>query len=168
MITPNARRDAEFGMFVESATRYLTRTAFLLTGSPQLADDLVQETLVRTYTAWWRVRPEDALGYARRVLVNLTIDGRRKRSLRTVEWADVAAIGDAEQRVDDRDQVARMLASLAPQQRRVIVLRYFGDLSTEETAACLGISSGAVKSACSRGLAHLRDTFAPVLEGETR
>ena len=63
---------------------------------------------------------------------------------------------DAERMVDDRDQLVRMLARLPDQQRRVIVLRYFEDLSEAAVARCLGISVGTVKSAASRGLAALR------------
>ncbi|MCB0913681.1 MAG: sigma-70 family RNA polymerase sigma factor, partial [Propionibacteriaceae bacterium] len=81
----------------------------------------------------------------------------------TIEKVDAT---DAVAGVDDRDEVRRMLDSLAPQQRRVIVLRYFDDLSEAEVAACLGISVGSVKSSCSRGIAALRTNFAPVTGGE--
>lgn len=164
-------RKAEFSAFVNSSSRYLTRTAFLLTGNQELARDLVQEALTRTYAAWWRVRPDEALGYARRVLVNLNIDRLRRHRPELLEWADAdfAVPDDAQRRVDDRDEVARMLSALAPQQRAVIVLRYFDDLPAEAVAACLGITTGSVKSACSRGLAHLRDhAAAPALEDEKR
>lgn len=158
-------RMIEFTDFVRSSSRYLTRTAFLLTGSADAAADLVQEALTRTYAAWWRVRPEDATRYARRVLVNLHIDRRRRRAPVAEEWSDLPDRWNAEGRVDDRDEVARMLASLAPQQRRVIVLRYFEDMSEVDVAACLGISLGAVKSACSRGLSSLRAQHATIGEG---
>lgn len=144
-----------FSEFVASASAYLTRTAFLLTGDEEAARDLVQEALTRTYASWWRVRRPDALRYARRVLVNLHIDQYRRRTPPAVEWMELPDGHDEYTRVDARDEVARLLAGLAPQQRRVVVLRY-ADLSEAEVAACLGISVGAVKSACSRGLAGMR------------
>ena len=147
---------AGFSEFVASASGYLTRTAFLLTGDPEAARDLVQETLTRTYAAWWRVRRPDALRYARRVLVNLHIDQYRRRTPEPAAWSDLPDHHDQYHRADDRDEARRLLAGLAPQQRRIIVLRYFADLPEAEVAACLGISVGAVKSACSRGLATLR------------
>lgn len=64
--------------------------------------------------------------------------------------------------MDDRDEVLRLLGTLPPQQRRVIVLRYFDDLTEADVALHLGISVGAVKSAASRGLATLRTRYAPV------
>lgn len=154
-----------FSEFVTSASAYLTRTAYLLTGDQDAARDLVQETLTRTYASWWRVRKPDALRYARRVLVNLHIDQRRKRTPEPADWSDQPDRHDQYGRADDQDEVRRLLAGLAPQQRRIIVLRYFADLPEAEVAACLGISVGAVKSACSRGLAALRRSVSETEEG---
>lgn len=166
--SPTHNREAEFTEFVESASLYLTRTAYLLCGDEETARDLVQEALARTYAVWWRVRPADARAYARRILVNLNIERYRKPAAVPHASVDGVARDDAERRVDDRDEMQRMLAALAPQQRRVIVLRYFSDLSEAEVARCLGISTGSVKSSCSRGLVALRAAVAPVMEGDGR
>jgi RNA polymerase sigma-70 factor (sigma-E family) len=159
------RQDAEYTAFVRSASVSLTRTAWLLTGDAHVADELVQEALVKTYLAWRRVRHGEATAYARRVLVNLNIDRWRRRPATPSHDLDGPAAGDAEAGVDDRDEVARMLATLPPQQRRVIVLRYYNDLSEADVADHLGISVGAVKSAASRGLATLRGQYAPIAGG---
>ena len=161
-----AKRQAEFTAFVNASVGYLTRTAYLLCGDVELANDLVQEALTRTYVVWWRVRPEDARGYARRVLVNLSVDRWRRSGPQAVELGDYEASGSAEASVDDRDEVARLLRTLSPQQRQVIVLRYFEDLSEAEVARSLGVSTGTVKAACSRGLASLRRQTAAATEGE--
>lgn len=159
-----AERDAEFVRFATAAGGSLKRTAYLLTGDRELAADLAQEALLRTYLAWRRVRPAEAAGYARRIVVNLTIDRWRRREPAAAESLDRPVPRDTHQRVDDHDQAVRMLESLPPQQRRVIVLRYYNDLSEAATAECLGISIGAVKSAASRGLAALRSAYAPTDE----
>lgn len=86
-----ASRDAEFTGFVVTASPSLGRTAYLLTGYRELARDLVQEALVKTYLAWRRVRRAEALSYARRVLVNLNIDRWRRRPPVPVEWVDQAS-----------------------------------------------------------------------------
>lgn len=166
MFGPAPAKDAEFTAFVRSATPTLTRTAYLLTGDRETASDLVQEAFVRTYLAWRRVRPQEATAYARRVLVNLNIDRWRRRTPVPSDLPDRPDPGDAHLRVDDRDEVVRLLATLPPQQRRVIVLRYFNDLTEVAVADHLGISVGAVKSACSRGLATLRSQYAPIGGGE--
>ncbi|MGC3995444.1 MAG: SigE family RNA polymerase sigma factor [Propionicimonas sp.] len=160
--SPTPSRDAEYVEFVRVASGSLTRTAYLLTGDRELASDLVQEALVRTYLAWRRVRHGEATAYARRVLVNLNIDRWRRRPPVPTELADRPDPGDGHGRSDDRDEVVRMLATLPEQQRRVIVLRYFEDLTEADTAHQLGISVGAVKSAASRGLATLRTRYASV------
>ena len=61
----------------------------------------------------------------------------------------------------------RLLATLPDQQRKVVVLRYYADLSEQATADALNISVGAVKSAASRGLATLRTQLAGI-EGGVR
>ena len=162
---PTPRQDAEYTAFVLSASSSLTRTAWLLTGDSDLAAELVQEALVKTYLAWRRVRHGEATAYARRILVNLNIDRWRRRPATPSEELDRAVLNGAEQAVDDRDEVARMLATLPQQQRRVIVLRYYNDLSEADVAGHLGISVGAVKSAASRGLATLRTQYTPVSGG---
>ena len=71
----------------------------------------------------------------------------------------------------ERDKVVRLLATLPAQQRRVVVLRYYSDLSEQATSEALGISVGAVNSAASRGLASLRSAYpstSPATEGSTR
>jgi RNA polymerase sigma factor (sigma-70 family) len=64
---------------------------------------------------------------------------------------------DATAAVDLRDALVRALGKLPPHQRAVIVLRYWEQLTEAQTAAMLGCSEGAVKSAASRGMARLRD-----------
>jgi RNA polymerase sigma-70 factor (sigma-E family) len=164
--SPPAGRDGDFAEFARSAATRLTRTAYLLSGNRDTASDLVQEALVRTYVAWPRVRRDEALAYARRVLVNLTIDQRRRGGAIPMEIVDRATFDPAESRSDDRDELVRMLATLSETQRRVIVLRYFDDLTEAAVAEHLGISLGTVKSACSRGLDSLRKTYTLSAGGE--
>ena len=72
-------RDATFAQFAEDATRSLSGTAWLLCGDREQAHDLVLTALLETYLAWLRVRHDDALAYARRILVNASVDAWRKR-----------------------------------------------------------------------------------------
>jgi RNA polymerase sigma-70 factor (sigma-E family) len=161
------QRDVAFTAFAEQASAPLLRTAWLLTGDHHAAHDLVQAALVKTYLAWPRVRPEGALAYARRVLVNERTDTwrRRRREVVVAETPDPPP-DDGADPVGDRDLVVRLLARLPDQQRRVVVLRYYVDLSEQAVADLLGISVGSVKSAASRGLASLRDELAGVEGGD--
>ena len=163
-------RDAAFTAFVHQASPSLLRTAWLLTGDHHTAHDLVQAALVRTYVAWPRVRADSALAYTRRVLVNERTDRWRRHGSEVAVAAVPEGAGRGGESVaDDRDAVVRLLARLPDQQRRVVVLRYYVDLSEQATADALNISIGSVKSAASRGLSTLRDELARVdIEGGVR
>lgn len=166
--TAKAERDRAFTAFVQSASPSLLRTAWLLTGDHHAAHDLVQAALVRTYVAWPRVRAESALAYARRVLVNERTD-RWRRHGAEVAVAALPETGStsATDGSEDRDAVVRLLARLPEQQRKVVVLRYYADLSEQATADLLNLSVGTVKSTASRGLAALRAQLS-TLEGGLR
>lgn len=62
-------RDAAFTRFMTEASPSLGRTAWLLTGDAARAQELVQAALVKTYSAWSKVRRDSAVAYARRVLI---------------------------------------------------------------------------------------------------
>ena len=159
--TGKAERDAAFTAFVEQATPSLLRTAWLLTGDHHAAHDLVQAALVRTYVAWPRVRPETALAYARRILVNERTDRWRRTGAELAVATPPESAATAGSATEDRDVVVRLLATLPDQQRKVVVLRYYADLSEAQIAAALDISPGAVKSHAHRGLMTLRATMPP-------
>ncbi|HEY0933027.1 MAG TPA: SigE family RNA polymerase sigma factor [Trebonia sp.] len=127
-----------------------------------LAHDLVQDTLVKVYRHWPRVRQADNLdAYVRRILVNEARDRWRRRD-KAVPVADVGAelrgpaVSDAADDIARRDGLLRALVELPHQQRATVVLRYLEGLSQAETAQVLGCSEGTVKSQSSRALARLR------------
>lgn len=163
---------------MQAHTRELLRTACLITWDDAEAEDLVQECLLRVSSRWRRVRVMDMpLAYARRVLINLALGGRDRRSRRRVELRGpdhhgAAVAGGVDDRVDPNAQAAlhvlgewseviEALGQLAPQQRTVLVLRYVDDLSEAQVAELLGCSIGTVKSRASRGLARLRELMVP-------
>jgi RNA polymerase sigma-70 factor (sigma-E family) len=156
-------RDQEFLEFVRASGRYRLRTAVLLCGDPVRAEELVQATYERTYRSWRVAREGDPQAYARRVLVNLRVDGWR-RTRRGVVVDPVAlpdqAGPDHTGAVVARNAVVQALARLPLAQRRVVVLRHLLDLTETEVARELEISVGTVKSHHARGIARLRKIFA--------
>ncbi|MGW7679378.1 SigE family RNA polymerase sigma factor [Kribbella sp. NPDC054772] len=155
-----AERDREFVEFVEEAGAALRRTAFLVAGDRHRADDVVQDALYKLYLAWPKVRRAgNPFAYARRIVVNTAYDGRRRPWRREVAIADVPDQVDLEDFASgyaERDEVLEALRSLGPRQRACVVLRYYEDLSIEQTAEILGCSEGTVKSQAARGLDTLR------------
>ncbi|WP_067814649.1 SigE family RNA polymerase sigma factor [Actinomadura kijaniata] len=154
--------EATFDEFVNATAGSLLRTAVFLVYDRHLAEDLLQIAYERVARRWKRVaaggNPE---AYARKVLVNLAIDERKRRS----RWRDtpVGSVADLE-RVARTPHVAgpgdgeleEALRALSAKQRAVLVLRYWCDLNEEEIAETLGISRGTVKSHTARAMTALR------------
>ena len=153
------RDEAGFRAFVEANGATLLHAARLLTGDHHRGEDLVQTALTKVYLKWGRI--DAPLPYARRALVNAHIDQTRRRwwgerPTETLPEPRADGAPDDEAASETRDELRRILAGLAPKERAVIVLRYYCDLSEQETAATLGLPVGTVKSTCSRALARLR------------
>lgn len=138
----------------------LMRTAVLLMGSREAGQDLLQAALERLLRHG-KALHGDPEAYLRRTLYNLAADGFRRqgrlqRKLLLLR-AQAQIPADATDEVDLRDALMRLLLQLSPQQRAVLVLRYWEQLTEAETAAVLGWPEGTVKSAASRGLRRLRE-----------
>lgn len=156
-------RERDFRAWATHRREPLRRVAFLMCGDWFLADDLVQDATARVYAVWDKVIERgDPDAYARKVVVNLLIDERRRPWRRREVQHDV--IPEPRPRPVTSDHVqADVLAALAqvpPRQRAVIVLRFFEDRSVDEAAMILGCSPGTVKSQTSKGLSNLRAALA--------
>jgi RNA polymerase sigma-70 factor (sigma-E family) len=153
-----ARDDSDFDEFVMARGAALLRSGYLLTGDRQLAEDLVQSSLAKTYRHWPRVRKGSPEAYVRQVMVRENISWWRRRR---VTEAPLERLPEAA--ADERDDVELRLAlegalrQLTPHQRAVVVLRFYDDLTERQTAELLGCSVGTVKSQAHRALTRLRE-----------
>ncbi len=151
------RDDAEFEAFVAARGARLYRSALLLTGSPQSAEDLAQTALARAYASWRRVRAaDDPVAYVHRTLHNTFLSERRRRSSTELPVAATPDRPSSDGDHDTRLAVLGALAALAPLDRAVVVLRYWEDRSLDETATALGLTPAAVKNRSLRALRRLR------------
>lgn len=157
----------EFDDFVASSSDSLLRTAYLLCGDRGHAEDLLQTALLRTARRWSTARG-NPYAYALRVVANLAKDGWRNRSRRVAEsfltGAMEAVAQPAAEDVLARQVLIEAAKGLPSRQRAVLVLRYFADLSVEQTAEVLGCSTGTVKSQTHHALAKLREQLTESLE----
>jgi RNA polymerase sigma-70 factor (sigma-E family) len=161
-----ATRDADEALVALYTAHYrpLVRLAALLLHDTPAAEDVVQDAFIAMHGSWRRLRDTDkAVAYLRQAVVNRSRS--RLRHLKVVDKhaptpqpdapsAEAGALGAVQ-----RDEVMAALRRLPHRQREVLVLRYYGDLSEAQIAEAIGISTGAVKSHASRGVAALRQTL---------
>jgi RNA polymerase sigma-70 factor (sigma-E family) len=161
------RRDTqEFCEFVTSRSSALFRVAYMILGDYQLAQDLVQESLAKTYVAWPRLHDvANAEAYTRRVIATTAISWRRRRGFHELpsEHLPERVGTDPAAAMVVHDALWTCLLELPPRQRAAIVLRYYVDLSEAQTAETMGCSVGAVKSSASAGMSRLRQRIGPDL-----
>jgi RNA polymerase sigma-70 factor (sigma-E family) len=153
-------RDKGFAAYFASRSGAMRGTAYLLCGDWHRAEDLVQNAFVKLYRSWHRIAEHQKLdAYTRRILVRTFLDENRRgffhRERPTAEHTDRAV--PPVSGVEDRMVLLRALADVPPRQRAALVLRFWEDLSVEETAKALGCTAGTVKSQVARGLAAMRD-----------
>ncbi|GIF52811.1 RNA polymerase sigma-70 factor (sigma-E family) [Asanoa ferruginea] len=150
--------EEEFREFVTNARDTLRGLAYLTCGSWAMADDAVAAALSKLYVRWKRVAAP--YPYARRMVVLAAIDETRRpwrrRERSASDFMPERPEPDRLGAIDDQLHVRAALAQVPPGQRAVLVLRFYEQLSVEETAEALGRSQGTVKSQTARGLAALR------------
>jgi RNA polymerase sigma-70 factor (sigma-E family) len=149
----------EFEEYVRTRQDALLRSARRLVPDPIDAQDLVQTALVRTYPRWEGIADKTlADAYMRRVMINTRTEWWRNRKLDEVPTGDLpdASVDDGAEQRADREMLRDVLNVLAPKQRQVVMMRHYGQFTTEETARALGMSTGTVKSTLHRALARLR------------
>lgn len=157
-------READFTAYVHARQRRFVRFAYLLTGDPYEAEDLVQSALAKVYRKWATIQGSpDA--YVRQTIINehhswwrRTWRHREVTGSDLITYEDPAAPADVHGDPDLRSQIR----NLPTQQRATIVLRYYEDLTEAQTAEILGCTVGTVKSHTSRALAALRVTMKEV------
>jgi RNA polymerase sigma-70 factor (sigma-E family) len=148
-----------FEEYAAAAWPSLYRYAYLLTGQPADAEDLAQQALLNAYRSWTRVSAADSpTAYLRRSLTNAFVSQRRprKRRMEVLTGSPPEPALATSDSTEDHLFLWPHVASLAPRQRAVIVLRYYEGLSEQEIAEVLGCSRGTVKSSAHHALKTLR------------
>ena len=151
-------RDADFSEYVEFRLPALRRLALLFCQDRHRADDLVQQAVIKVYVHWAKASAADNTdAYVNAILVREFLHERRSGWTRRVSVTD--RLPEAPILTADRDGLMDLqaaVAALPPRQRAALVLRYYCDLNTDQTAAALGCSTGTVKSQTAKAIAALR------------
>jgi RNA polymerase sigma-70 factor (sigma-E family) len=157
----------EFTAFVRARSSALLRSACLLTaGDRQAGEDLVQAALAHAFVRWGRIRdPNASEAYVKRIMFRMAVRRSRRKASSEVpipepsELAGGAASGSSvfpQDAITERVSIWPILQELSVQQRAVVVLRYYEDLTDAQIAIVLGCAPGTVKSHANRALQGLR------------
>jgi RNA polymerase sigma-70 factor (sigma-E family) len=161
--------EATYREFVAARLDGWRRTAYLVCRDWHVADDLVGTVIEKLYRRWTKLGHVGNLdGYVRGMLVRAWLDELRRpwrREVSVADVRDVPRVGVPQSAVLDRMVLSDLLDSLPAGKRAILVLRFYCDLSIEDTAAVLGIAPGTVKSQTTRGLEAMRILLT---EGPTR
>lgn len=155
-------RLAGFEAFVAAGLPRLLGYAYALSGDQRVAEDLVQEALVRTGVAWSRVRRKDRPdAYVKTTILRIYLNERRASRQVPVGSGELErpAAEPGYARIEDHDALRQALAAVPPKMRAVLVLRYLEGLPDEDIAAALRCSRGTVRTQAARGLVKLRAAY---------
>jgi RNA polymerase sigma-70 factor (sigma-E family) len=163
---PRDTAAADFATFAASCQHRMLRVAYLICGDRHLAEDLLQDALVKLALRWSKVADGNPEAFLRTVVYRDAVSYWRSRRREVVTDTPAGAPADTvtggADRVEDRLLFAAALAKLTRKQRAVLVLRFYEDMSETRTAEILGVRVGTVKSQTSVALARLR-ALAPEL-----
>lgn len=160
---PREAAPYRFDDFVRQRLDRFLRYATALSCDPHLAQDIVQEVLLRAQARWERIATLHAPeAYVHRMVTNEYLSWRRHRAARQVasthETLETLArpVADHASRYAERDAMRARIATLPRKQRAALVLRYYENLSDAEIAEVLGCGAGTIRSHISRALTKLR------------
>jgi RNA polymerase sigma-70 factor (sigma-E family) len=150
-----------FEEFVSDRLDALLRYATVLCCDPHLAQDVVQEALVRAQLGWTRIGAmQQHAAYVKRMVTNEYLSWRRRKARRDVALSNAEFTGQTDPIADydERDAMLAGIARLPRKQRAAVVLRYYEGCEDLEIAEILGCSVSTVRSQISRAVAALRVT----------
>jgi RNA polymerase sigma-70 factor (ECF subfamily) len=155
-----------FDRFVEHFRAKIFRYSWLMCGSPEDADEVAQETLLKVFQSFDQLRePEHVRSWVFRIARNVCLMQRRKSVFAPTEElrVDEIPLADDSEPADARllqselrAVIERVVVELPPIYRAVVLLRDLEGLSTEETAQVLDIGTDVVKTRLHRGRAAMR------------
>lgn len=157
----------DFESFFRTEHGRLFRAMYVVTGSTHEAEELMQETFLRTWERWDRVGAmEDPAGYLYRSAMNLFRSRYRRTIVALRRAVGSATLRDEFALSDERDAIARAMRQLAPRQRAALVVTEWLGFGSEEAGRMLGIRAGTVRALAHQARAALRLTLEMEDEGE--
>jgi len=153
-----------FQTLMERHRATLVKTSFLTTRDREIAQDVVQETLIQCWKGLPSYEPRGSFrAWLIKILVNQARRQYRRKRVPTVPLDTASKMpsssgnpNDAAQRQEQHERVSEALELLTNDHREVVILRYFSELTMPEIAHALSCREGTVKSRLSRAQSRLR------------
>ena len=169
-----------FRSLVERHSRAVYRIAYRMTGSPQDAEDVVQETFLKAYKQLSRFESRANFStWLHRIAVNCSIDLIRSRPHRESghDAADLEQFGTAPESADRtgtsperlmlstevQERITAAMRGLSAMERAAFALRHFEGQSIEEISASLGLKTNATKHSIFRAVRKMRAALEPLM-----
>jgi len=150
----------EFDQWVRHHWDKLVRIARVVSGDPDMAEDVLQDALIDVYPRWAQLSQSNPMGYVVKVMSSKTANRRRTAwARRVVTWGETPDVVDGDAPATssgDRIDIERALTKLKPRQRAIISMHYLMDLPVAEIAAVMNLPTGTVTSDLTRGRHVLR------------
>jgi RNA polymerase sigma-70 factor (ECF subfamily) len=154
-----------FGAITRRDVDRAYRLAWAILGNDADAEDATQDALTAAWQQRRTLRDRERLdAWLGRIVINKCRDRLRSRSrgrerVRSIELVALPSVADGSHAAADRDQLDRALRALNPDQRIVVVLRFWADLTVDAISDRLGVPPGTVKSRLHHSLNALRSTL---------
>lgn len=161
--------EAAFSSLVDMHQSHVYNLCYRMLGSPQEAEDAAQETFWRAYRNLQRYDPQRSfITWLLSIAAHYCIDQQRRRRLPTIELDELLETenftpdpgpnpeSDATEK-EEVEEIQKHLAKLNPNDRAILVLRYFHECSEDEICSVLSISKSAVKSRLHRARLHMSE-----------
>jgi len=157
-----------FEAIFQEHQKMVFRTAYLMTGKKEEAEDVLQEVFTRVWKSRHTFNPEKGrlTTWLHKITVNQCLSRQRWRhppllsmEQKNLDWPDMKHREQPEEILVTRSEYERLIKamnSLDSKHRSVLILRYFNDLSYDEIAHIVGIPLGTVKSRINHALKSLR------------
>jgi RNA polymerase sigma-70 factor (sigma-E family) len=169
-----SERDREIAALFDRHYAAMCRLAYVILGDAAVAEEVVMDALIKTFSGWGRIRDvARADAYLRRAVINLC---RSKIRRKTIEARVNAVSYRRGERMapswdPERHETTRIVwqavRELPERQRACVVLRYYDDMPEAQIADVLGCSVGTVKSQLSKARTKLERSLGATLIGDT-
>jgi len=161
--------ETAFSTLVELHQTHVYNLCYRMLGSPQEAEDAAQETFWRAYRNLKRYDPTRSFTtWLLSIAAHYCIDQQRRRRVPTLELDELLDLEDfapdptpspetSTTEKEETDEIQKRLNRLNPNDRAVLILRYFHQFSEDEISRVLSISKSAVKSRLHRARLHMAE-----------